>query len=588
VGILDEAVIFLAAAMLVVPLFRRLGLGDVLGYLCAGVLVGPSGFALIAQPDDVLHFAEIGVVFLLFVIGLELQPSRLWVFRRLMFGLGTLQLLSTMAVFACVSKWLGYSWPASIAVGGALALSSTAFVFQLMGEKKELLLPHGRAAFGVLLLQDMAVIPLVALTSMLIDGQSPSLQQGQIVDFVLVLAKLGAVLVVGRYLLRYALRVIVAFRHRELLTAASLLLVIGSGLLFEQLGLSMGLGAFAAGVLMADSEYRHQLEADIIPFKGLLLGLFFIAVGMSVNTAVLFAEPVRIAVLTLGLVSIKWLIVYGLAWVFGLRDSSPIRLGILLAQGGEFAFVLLMPAFVGGLIQQELYQTLVLVVTLSMICTPLLFAAEASWRNSRLKAEPEPEYDVIEAAANKILLVGFGRVGQIVARVLHSRNIPFVALDSDPKQIEFVRKFGNKVYYGDACRADILEAAGIGRAEIFVCAIGNIEDSMRIAEYVRKQHPDVKFFARARNRQHALALRALGADVFIRDTFLSSLSMAKSVLQGLGLSEAEARKTTDMFRQHDEQTLDKQFAVREDDEAVVQLAKDSQEQLKYLFEEDKD
>lgn len=583
-----EAAVFLAAAILVVPVFRRLGLGDVVGYLCAGLLIGPFSLALIDDVERVLHFAEIGVVFLLFVIGLELQPTRLWVFRRLMFGMGTLQLLSTMAVFSVIARLAGADWPAAVTIGGALALSSTALVSQLLSEQKELMMPHGRAAFGVLLLQDIAVIPLMALVGVLSSEEVFAFSWQQVMDFLLLLLKFGLAVFLGRLFLRYLLHAIASFRHTELFTATALFMVVGSGLLFEEIGLSMSLGAFTAGVLMADSEYRHQLEANIIPFKGLLLGLFFIAVGMSANLDVLVAKPLMILFVTVCLVLGKWLILMPIGYLFGLRDSHPRRLGILLAQGGEFAFVLLTPAVLSGLIEKQVYDMLVLSVTLSMICTPLLFFAEARWRASQNYEVQTRPFDEVEEITPRIIIAGFGRVGQIVARVLNSRGISFLALDSDPEQIDFVQRFGNKVYYGDACHLGFLEAAGIGRAEIFVCAIGDVDASMRIAEQVRGNYPDVKYYARARNRQHAMALRELGAKVFMRETFLSSLFIAEEVLKGIGLDDGDARNTVDLFKHHDEETLDQQYAIRDNEEELVQMTKESAEQLKYLFEKDRD
>ena len=328
-----EAAVFLAAAIVVVPLFRRLGLGDVLGFLCAGVLIGPSGLAIIDDPDDVLHFAELGVVFLLFIIGLELQPARLWVFRNLMFGLGTLQLLITNAVFAGIARFFGLDWPAAIVIGGALALSSTAFVLQLMGEEKELLLPHGRAAFGVLLLQDIAVIPLLALMRMLSAEEGVVFDLQDVREVAMLFLTFGLVVLAGRYILRYLLRAIASLRHHEMFLATALFMVVGSGLLFEELGLSMGLGAFTAGVLLADSEFRHQLETDIIPFKGLLLGLFFIAVGMSANLGVLESNWAGVLFVVFCLVVVKWLILLPLGYLFGLRESSPLRLGTPAGSG---------------------------------------------------------------------------------------------------------------------------------------------------------------------------------------------------------------------------------------------------------------
>jgi monovalent cation:proton antiporter-2 (CPA2) family protein len=585
-NIIAQATVFLAAAILIVPIFRRLGLGDVLGFLCAGLLIGPSALGVIDDPDNVLHFAELGVVFLLFIIGLELQPARLWVFRHLMFGLGSLQVLVTMMVFAWIARLVGFDWSAAITIGAALSLSSTAFVLQLMGEQKELLLPHGRAAFGVLLLQDMAVIPLLALIGMLSADEAFVFDSEQVVDMLRLIGTLVVALIACRYILRYLLRFVVSLRHPELFLATALFTVVGTGLLFENIGLSMGLGAFAAGVLLADSEFRHQLQADIVPFKGLLLGLFFMAVGMSADIGVLIANWQGVIFVAFLLVVGKWLLLLPLGYLFGLRDTGPRRFGILLAQGGEFAFVMLTPALNLGLIDSTTYDILVLGVTLSMFCTPFLFLAEYRWRQSRNLAEDERPYDTIPDQDPKVVVAGFGRFGQIIARVLHARGVPFVAIDADPEQVEFVRRYGNKVYYGDVSRFDVLRAAGIEKAEVFVCAIGDPEVSLRVARHLRREFPRLKVYARARNRQHAIALRAVGAQVIMRDTLLSSLQIAESVLTGLGFSDEDAEATVRIFKDHDEELLDRQYAVRDDEEAVFKHAKSAAEQLKYLFEED--
>jgi len=582
-----DTTVFLAAAILVVPIFRRLGLGDVLGFLCAGLLIGPSGIGFVRDPDSVLHFAEIGVVFLLFVIGLELQPSRLWVFRHLMFGLGTLQLLLTNAIFAAIGRMVGLDWPAAIAIGGALALSSTAFVLQLMGERKELMLPHGRAAFGVLLLQDIAVIPLLALIEMLGDGDEFLFNMGQLLEVAELLVRFLALIIVGRYLLRYLLRFIASLRHSQLFLATALFILVGSGLVFEAVGLSMGLGAFTAGVLLADSEFRPQLEADILPFKGLLLGLFFIAVGMSANLALLLSDWPSVLFIVACLVVVKWIILVPLGYLFGLRETGPRRFGILLAQGGEFAFVLLTPALARGLVTEEIYDMLVLSVTLSMFCTPLLFLAESKWRKSRKHSGSDEPFDVIDADEPRIIIAGFGRVGQIIARVLHARGIPFVAMDANPDQVAFVRRYGNEVYYGDASRPDVLEMAGLADAEIFICAISDQEASLSLVEYLRRHYPDLEVYARARNRTHEIELRALGAKIAVRDTLHSSLQVAENVLLGLGFTSSDARETVKIFRQHDAKTLDQQFEVRDDEDAVFKEVMEATRQLKYLFEQDR-
>ncbi|MGI9290621.1 MAG: cation:proton antiporter, partial [Gammaproteobacteria bacterium] len=432
------------------------------------------------------------------------------------------------------------------------------------------------------------VIPLLALIDELGDSEEFVFSVAQFVEVFLLLGKLGLAIIIGRYLLRYVMRLVVTFDHPQIFLTTALFTVVGSGILFEEIGLSMGLGAFIAGVLLADSEYRHQLEADIIPFKGLLLGLFFMAVGMSANIDIMTKLPLAVALVACCLVLVKGMILFPLGYLFNLRDAGPRRFSILLAQGGEFAFVLLTPALGNGLINQSDYDVLVVGVTLSMICTPLLFMLESTLRSRSENAAEgnQRPFDKVDDSHPDVFIAGFGRVGQIIGRVLQSRGIPFVAMDANPNWIDTIRLYGNKVYFGDLTRPDVLRSAGLANAKIFICAIGDVEASLKVAEQVRQHFPQVRYFARARNRQHALALRALGAEIFMRETLLSSLSMAESVLKALGFSKKQAKHTVSMFREHDENTLDQQYSVRNDEDAVIQLAKDSADQLRFLLETD--
>jgi monovalent cation:proton antiporter-2 (CPA2) family protein len=581
-----QAVIFLGAATIIVSIFRRLGFGDVLGYLGAGLVIGPWGIGFIENPEDILHFAEVGVVFLLFVIGLELQPSRLWVFRKLLLGLGSLQVLITLIAVAIVVRLLGQEWTVAIVIGCALSLSSTAFVLQLMAERKELMMPHGRAAFAILLFQDVAVVPMLALTSAFSTDSVMAANADAYLEFGRVILILAAYVLAGRYVLRPLFRFFANLEAHEVFTAATLLLVLGSGLLLESLGLSMGLGAFLAGVLVADSEFRHQLEADIVPFKGLLLGLFFIAVGMSANLGLFLREPFLILITTAGLIAGKWLILYPLARVFGLTEASPRRMASLLSQGGEFAFVILAAAVGGHLLAAGTYDFLVLVVTLSMVATPILVGIEAKLRESLPTDADQRPYDVVDAGESHVVIAGFGRFGQIVGRVLTSQAIPYTALDANPSQVDFVRRYGNKTYYGDASQLNLLKSANVSQARLFVLAVGDIKMSIKIAERVRQHYPSVNVYARARNRNHALALRALGCEIIMRDTFLSSLFIAEQVLVGLGYEPQIAEEKIEVFRKHDVETLDQQFALRGDEEALLQTSIAAAKELRFLFQSD--
>ena len=589
-SLLEQAVAFLAAAALVVPLSRRAGFGSVIGYLLAGVVLGPWGLKVVVDDvEGVLHFAEIGVVMLLFVIGLELQPARLRVLRRSVFGLGMAQVLITGAVLSAIAWWWLDDVPAAVLIGFGLSLSSTAFVLQMLAEKKDLRSPSGRAAFGTLLFQDLAVIPLIALIPYLgsagdaaASGPTPWLE----------LARSAAVLAVfivgGRDLLRPVLRTVAAVQIHEIFTAVALLLVLGSAVLMEHLGLSMGLGAFLAGVLVADSEYSHQLESDIEPFKGLLLGLFFVAVGMSANLGLLVTEPLQVLTVTIGLLAVKAAILFALGRAFGLTNRDSLKLGFVLAQGGEFAFVLFTLGISAGLLDGAIAQQLILAVTLSMAATPFLYLATNRVARAIGDDEPPRPFDTVEDTDHDVIIAGFGRFGQIVARVLTMKQIPFTALENSSEQVDFVRRFGNKIYYGDASQVELLRAARVDRAKVFVLAIDDVEMSMRVARTVRLNFPNIAIYARARNRQHAFALMDLGVDGLIRDTFLSSISLTRDVLVHLGISPENADAAVELFREHDEQHLRRQQAIHHDEEALIQSARESAAQLRRLFEADRD
>ena len=585
-SLLAEAVVFLAAATFVVPLSKRLGFGSVIGYLAAGILLGPWGIGLVPDVGEVLHFAEIGVVMLLFVIGLELQPARLRVLRRSVFGLGFGQVLVTGVVLTLIANYWLDDWAAAFVVGFGLSLSSTAFVLQMLAEKKDLRSLAGRASFGVLLFQDLAVIPLIALVPLLgsADGTGSATP---VIDLAKSIGLLIAIVVGARYLLRPALRLAASAQLQEVFTAATLLLVLGSAVLMEALHLSMGLGAFLAGVLVADSEYSFQLESDITPFKGLLLGLFFVAVGMSANLGLLLTEPGIVLAITGGLIAIKTILLFPLGKWFGLSGRDSIKLGVTLAQGGEFAFVLLTAAVAEGLLDTALSERLILAVTLSMALTPFLYLAGARFADAMIEEQEAPRpFDPVEETDHHVVIAGFGRFGQIVARILAMKGIPFTALENSTEQVDFVRRFGNKIYYGDASKVELLRSARVDKAKIFVLAVEDVEESMRIARVVRQHFPNIAIYARARNRQHAFNLMDLGVAGLIRDTFLSSVELTRQILVELGSSAEEALDAVEFFREHDEKSLQQQHAIHHDEEALVQSAKESRNQLRRLFDLD--
>jgi monovalent cation:proton antiporter-2 (CPA2) family protein len=580
-SVLNQIAIFLLAAVIAVPLFRKLKLGAVLGYLAAGIALGPFGLAVIKDIAPTLHFAEFGVVLLLFVIGLELQPSRLWVLRRTVFGLGSAQVAVTTVVLGAVAWLLGLNWQSALVVGFGLSLSSTPLVLQLLAERGQLTAHHGRAAFGILLLQDLAVMPMLALLPLLGHGQHPIAQQPWWLAAGKLVLVLAAVVAGSRLLLRPLLRVVAGTRITEVFTAAALLVVLATALLVDRVGLSMALGAFLAGVMLADSEFRHELEADIEPFKGLLLGLFFISVGMSANLGLLAQEPMRLLVMTLGFMTLKLMLVFLIASVFGHDRASARRLAFALPAGGEFAFVLFALGVQHRVLDPDLSEQLVIAVSLSMALSPLLLSLY-DFLAARY-ASPAAPFDTIEERGTRVIVAGFGRFGQVVSRVLRARRIPFTVLEASQTQVDFVRRFGNKVYYGDASRLELLRAARADEAQVFILAIDDVEASVRTARLVRAHFPHLRIFARARNRQHAFALMDLGVRHVIRETFASSLEMATEVLEALGASRSEALSTVTRFRAHDEQTLKLQYAVKDAEQKLVQSSRESARQLEELF-----
>lgn len=585
---LAEAAIFLTAAVLAVPIFRRLGLGSVLGYLIAGAIIGPAGLGIVFNVNDVLHFAEFGVVLLLFIIGLELQPNRLWTMRKAIFGMGAAQVAATGAVLAAVASAMGTAPASAILIGLTLALSSTAFALQNLAEKGELTTRHGRAAFSILLFQDLAAIPLIAAVPLLGGAAGGSAGGG---DGLLEAAKVAGVLAVvcigGRYALRYALRIVALTNTRELFTAMALLVVVAVSLVMQSLGLSMALGAFLAGVLLADSEYRHALEADIEPFKGLLLGLFFMSVGMSLNLGMITAEPLKVAAMVAGLVGIKLALLYAIGRMNGLDGCSARALAIAISQGGEFAFVIFAVAAGTGVLAQGEADLLKAVVTLSMATTPLLTAIDGRMARRRAaRGKPSAAYDQPPEERRAVIIAGFGRFGQIVARILRAKRIPFTALEISPDQVDFVRAFGNEVFYGDASRLDLLRAAKADQAAAFVLAIDDPDASVRTAQTVRENFPTLPIFARARNRNHAYRLMDLNIRVVWRETFLSSLDMAGAVLSGLGYRDREVATAIDTFRRHDERRLYAHHGLHNDAKRMQDLAKAATKELEELFAAD--
>ena len=584
-SLLAESLIYLLAAVVAVPLSRRFGFGSVLGYLAAGLIIGPFGFAFVSDVEHILHFAELGVVFLLFVVGLELKPSRLWVMRHMVFGLGALQVLLSAVAITLVAVAFGFAGREATVLGMVLALSSTAFVLQMLAEKKQLASTHGRAAFSVLLFQDLAAIPLIAVMPLL--GAGAALGAG--VDATQLLLMAGTVIglvVGGRFLLRPVLRIAARSEIPEIFTATALLVVIGSALLVQAAGMSMVLGAFLAGMLLADSEYRHQLETDIAPFKGLLLGLFFIAVGMSIDVGLLLSAPARIFTIVVLLMAAKAAVLYPLGRRFGMCDrSAALKLAAVLSQGGEFAFVLFAIAAKENVLDGGMIDEMTLAVAVSMALTPLIY-----WLAERgpkeVDAADSRAFDVPDEADHEVIIAGNGRVGQIVARVLAASGRPFTALERDTRQVDLLRRYGATVYYGDATRLDLLRAAGAQKAKILVLAISDLEESVRVAEVVAKNFPHLTVVARARNRRHAHILMDVGVKHIVRETLHSSLVMSEMVLTQLGTPAEDASETVTKFLEYDSQLLQEQHAVHDSEEKLIQTARDRNDELERLLRDD--
>lgn len=551
---LADAAVYLGAAVLAVPLFKQLKLGSVLGYLAAGAVIGPSLLGIIDDPESVLHFAEFGVVLLLFVIGLELKPRRLWAMRRDIFGLGLSQVLLTGAVLSGIGLVLGWTLGMALVAGFALALSSTAFALQILDERGALNSRFGNLSFAILLLQDIAIVPLLALIPIL----APAPEGAAGFDWLGAAKAIGAIAAVvlgGHFLLNPIFRIIARAHASEIFTAGALLLVAGAALIMAWAGLSMALGAFLAGVLLAESEYRHQLEADIDPFRGLLLGLFFMAVGMVVDWLFVLENAATIAAYVVGFIAVKLITIYCVTRAFGAQDLDAQRTAVTLAQGGEFAFVLFTVAAAEGIMTAEAIQTLTAVVILSMALTPLVGAAHEALVKRRKTESGEDLEPVSEAEGGDTIVIGYGRVGQIVAQVLRAGTYSVTAIDRDPERIRVARQFGVKVYFGDVTRMDVLEAAGAREARaIFIC-VNDREACTAAARMLRANCPNVMILARAFDRMHVMELLELEVDYFIRETFESSVQLAAEGIRRLGCETDNVEHIIQQFRHRDQERL---------------------------------
>ena len=577
--------VLLAAAVVLVSISRRLGFGSILGYLVAGALIGPSGLRLVTDVGSISEISELGVLMLLFIIGLELRLPRIWSMRRSVFGLGAAQVAVTGALLTALAIMAGAPWPGGAILGLGLTLSSTAIVLPLLAERKLLALTSGRDAFAVLLFQDMASVPMIALVPLLAGHQSKGpLWLGALEAF----GAIAVILLGGRFLLRPLFSAIGGAKTRELFTGAALLVVVGAAALTGAAGLPLSLGAFAAGVILSESEYRHELQADVEPFEGLLLGFFFMSVGMSANLALAVREPGVILLGVIILMVLKTGIAFGLGRLRGQAAPTAARFSLAISQGSEFGFVLFGAALAVGALDKAEADRANLIVALSMLASPVLFALSERLLIPRLiKNAPPPGGPAVEdATPAPVVICGFGRFGQVVGRVLKSRGIAFNALDAEPDNIETVRRYGHLAYFGDATRLDLLRAVGADQAKVIVLALPDPEQIVRIAELARTYFPQAKVFARARNRRIAHRLIDLGVNDFVRETFLSSLRLAELALRGLDMSKDDAARTVAAFRERDERMLIDQHAFYEDETRLIQTSAEAAEELKTLFEAD--
>ena len=575
--------IYLAAAVIAVPLAKKLGLGSIIGYLAAGIAIGPWGLGLVTNVQDILHFAEFGVVLMLFLVGLELEPKRLWDMRRPIFGWGSAQVLGCAVILTGAAMAFGVSWQIALVAGLGLALSSTAIALQAIGERNLMPTTSGKAAFSILLFQDVAAIPILALLPLLggLAGENEAAAHtNRAFEAVKILAVVGGIILGGRLLLRPVLRWIANSGTPEVFTAASLLLVVGIAGLMQFVGLSMALGAFLAGVLLAESEYRRELETDIEPFKGLLLGLFFIAVGMSIDFGVLLKSPGLMLAILFGFLGLKLVVIYMLARSMKLPYQERPVFVLLLAQGGEFAFVVFQAAAGAKVFSAQTSSLLIGAVALSMLITPLLMIVVEKLILPRFAHCDKPQLEEIsEPQGADIIIVGFGRYGQIIGRMLLAQGVPATILDHDAELIETIRAFGYKVFYGDATRLDLLRTAGAAQAKILVLSLDNVEQSLKIVDMVKEYFPQLQIVARARDVTHWNALRDRGVMRVERELFESSLRSARTVLELLGQPPHEARQAAMRFRQHNFSLFEKMYPHRKDRNKLIAVARRGRMQL---------
>ncbi|TNF45773.1 MAG: potassium transporter [Bacteroidetes bacterium] len=599
-----QALIYLTAAVVMVPLVKKLGLGSVLGYLTAGIIIGPAVFGLVgSEAGKVMHFAEFGVVLMLFVIGLELQPSLLWKMRRSIFGLGGLQVLLTAIVLAGLALLFNFKINRAIAIGLILALSSTAIVLQTLTEKGLLQNAAGRSAFSVLLFQDISVVPILAIIPLLatlngkIDFTDSELNRitdmsalSGWLQLLIIIAVIAFIIVAGRFIARHIFRLIAETGMHEVFTAMALLLVIGIALAMDKIGLSPALGTFLAGVVLADNEYRHELETTINPFKGLLLGLFFISVGASINFALFIEDPFLILGFVVMLMTVKFIVLFILGRFFRLRKGYDFLFAFLLAQSSEFAFVLISFSKQNQLFDERTAGLMLLMVTLSMAISPLLLIFnEKALAPILSRKQNKTVYDYVEASDNPVIIAGFGRFGLVVGRLLLANNYKVTIIDSNPANVEILRKFGFKLYYGDVTRPQVIEQAGIKHAKLVILSMAEYDEALKVADYLKKNYPHVKILARAKDIYHAFEFFKRNVNIVQREVFDSAAELGEKALVQLGFSRYEAYRATRTFKHHEKQVLLDLYALwKEDENRFIQETRRFSEQLSEMLQAEKD
>jgi glutathione-regulated potassium-efflux system ancillary protein KefC len=585
---LTSSLIYLGAAVLAVPLARLLGLGSIIGYLAAGIAIGPWGLKLVTDAQTMLHFAEFGVVLMLFLVGLELEPRRLWALRRPIFGWGSVQLLGSAALITAVGVAAGVDWRLALVAALGLGLSSTAIGLGVLNERNLMPTTAGQSVLSVALLQDIAAIPILAIVPLL-AAQGAAQAGGGWVGAAKAVGMIVAIVLGGRLLLRPALRWIARSETPEIFTAASLLLVVATAALMQSVGLSMALGAFLAGVLLAESEYRRELETDLEPFKGLLLGLFFIAVGMSIDFAVVLARPALVAAVVLGFLLLKAAVLWAMARTMPIPLAERPVFVILLAQGGEFGFVVFQAALGGGVIGAEAASLLIAAVAISMLLTPLLLVATDRWLAPRLasRASPDQPAEIAEDQHAPIIICGFGRYGQIVGRLINANGLSATVLDHSAENVAGVRRFGWPAFYGDATRLDLLRVAGAAQARVIVVAIDDVEQSLAVVDLARQHFPQATLVARARNVTHWYGLQERGVQHIERETLDSALMSGRSVLELMGMQPHDARTQAWRFRRHSIEMLKQMAPHQGDEKKLIAVAQQGRRELEELWQRER-